>query len=527
MKKICFIITLLLGAVLNNYAQDASFYEKYAKKGDKEAMYNLALCYLNGSTNLSQDYNTAIVWLSKAAKKKYAPAQHKLGLCYLYGIGVLTDYEQGYKLCSKAAEKQYPPAVYTMSNLYRDGMYVSKSLLLEMSYLNRAADLGDSDALCDLGSFYLYGNEEHEIQKDESKAYELTKKAADQNHPAALANLGVCYKFGVGTPKNETESLNAFMKAANAGNDIAQVEIGNAYLYGNGVEQSFTEAQKYIDAAANQKNASALNIKGNFYYYGWGVTQDYQTAAEWYKKAVEEGNPDAYAQLAYMYLAGQGVIENHTEGLRLYKKLADADYEDGLAGMGMCYEYGYGVTENIASAIEYYKKAGKQGNGYSLQQLYQIYRRGKGSVQVDTQLALQYLRQGAEINHGPSLYSLGYEYLIGEIMHQEDSQALEYFNKAVEQNYPFAYAVLGTCYYDGEPLVEKDYNKAFQLLSKAAEDPGSINEELMGEVYKKLGACYRFGRGTEVNQSMASFYTEQAAKYGDQQALDVVKKLRK
>ena len=97
-----------------------------------------------------------------------------------------------------------------------------------------------------------------------------------------------------------------------------------------------------------------------------------------------------------------------------------------------------------------------------------------------------------------------------------------------DNGYTFACAVLGTFYYDGEPLVSRDYAKAFNYLSKAAADSRNIgNDGLLAEVYKKLGACYRFGRGTEVDQSLASYYTEQAAKYGDQGSVDAVKMLRR
>ena len=112
-------------------------------------------------------------------------------------------------------------------------------------------------------------------------------------------------------------------------------------------------------------------------------------------------------------------------------------------------------------------------------------------------------------------------------MHQENSSALEYITKAADGGYAFACAVLGTFYYDGEPLVEKDFNKAFKYLSRAVEEASSINNDLLSQVYRYLGACYRFGRGTEVDQSMASYYTEQAAKLGDKSSLDAVKMLRK
>ena len=116
---------------------------------------------------------------------------------------------------------------------------------------------------------------------------------------------------------------------------------------------------------------------------------------------------------------------------------------------------------------------------------------------------------------------------MGYILHQENSKALEYMTKAADNGYSFACAVLGVFYYDGENLVEKDYNKAFKYLSEAVKNASSINEGLLTNVYRKIGACYRFGRGTEVDQSLASYYTEQAAKYGDKGSIDAVKMLRK
>lgn len=63
------MMMLMVGIALSLSAQDASFYKKYADKGDKEAMYNLAECYLNGAGGVQQDYNSAAEWLTKAAKR--------------------------------------------------------------------------------------------------------------------------------------------------------------------------------------------------------------------------------------------------------------------------------------------------------------------------------------------------------------------------------------------------------------------------------------------------------------------------
>ena len=98
--------------------------------------------------------------------------------------------------------------------------------------------------------------------------------------------------------------------------------------------------------------------------------------------------------------------------------------------------------------------------------------------------------------------------------------------KAADNGYTFAAGVLGTIYYSGYNEVPKDYNKAFKYLSQAAQESSDMGDGLASEVYRDLGACYRFGRGTEINHSLASYYTEQAAKYGDESSFDAVNALR-
>lgn len=53
------MLMLMVGIAFRLSAQDVSFYQKYAEKGDKEAMYNLANCYINGNGGVQQDFNQA------------------------------------------------------------------------------------------------------------------------------------------------------------------------------------------------------------------------------------------------------------------------------------------------------------------------------------------------------------------------------------------------------------------------------------------------------------------------------------
>ncbi|MBD5371925.1 MAG: sel1 repeat family protein [Bacteroides sp.] len=124
-KQFLMLVLLIAGSAFSLAAQDASFYKKYAEKGDKEAMYNLAECYLNGSGGVTEDMNQVTFWLTKAAKKNYAPAQVKLAYCYLFGTGVLKDYKQAWELVQKAVKQDNADALYLTASMYKDGLYVN------------------------------------------------------------------------------------------------------------------------------------------------------------------------------------------------------------------------------------------------------------------------------------------------------------------------------------------------------------------------------------------------------------------
>ena len=52
------ILSILI-AIISSFAlhaQDASMYLKYANRGDKDAMYNLAGCYWSGNGGVAQEY---------------------------------------------------------------------------------------------------------------------------------------------------------------------------------------------------------------------------------------------------------------------------------------------------------------------------------------------------------------------------------------------------------------------------------------------------------------------------------------
>lgn len=142
---------------------------------------------------------------------------------------------------------------------------------------------------------------------------------------------------------------------------------------------------------------------------------------------------------------------------------------------------------------------------------------------------MQYLRDAANNEYPDAMYSLGYEYIVGEILHQENSQAVKWMTNAADAGNAFASAVIGIAYYEGEEPFSKDYDAAFKYMSQAAQYIQSSEEkdEMIGQLCRNLAACYRFGRGTTVNNSLASYYTELAAQFGNEGSIDAVNLIRR
>lgn len=526
--RFIFLLALFIGLGSVVFAQDANFYSKYAEKGDQEAMYNLGNCYFYGNGGVSQDYGKATYWFTKAAKKKYAPAEISLAYCYLYGAGVMKDYKEAYSLCEKAIKRNHAPAHYLMATMYKEGYYVTPNVSMYWHYLNSAARLGDGSALADLGYYYLYGFESNNIQANYEKAVQCLQAASDLGNAQAKRLMGVCYQYGAGVQEDIAKSVAFYKEAADLGDGPSQCTVAEAYLKGKGLEKDYNAAIRYVNAAVEKEIPMAYKLTGDIYYYGLGVEENDELAAQWYQSAVDNEVVSAYSQLASLYMRGHGVQENSYKAYQLYQKGAELENVDCYVGLAVCLENGMGVNQDIKSAVKYYKLAAEADNSYSLHRLYVTYREGADGIAKNEDEAIGYLRQSADLGYVNAIYSLGYEYMVGEALHQDNEKALEYMTKAADEGYVFASAVLGVFYYTGEyDIVSKDYNMAFKHLYAAVQDTSDLNEGLLLDVYKYIGACYRFGRGTEVNQSLASYYTEKAAQLGDSDSVNAVKMLRK
>lgn len=142
---------------------------------------------------------------------------------------------------------------------------------------------------------------------------EYVGKAAQQDYTAALVLLGAAFDSGTGVKRNEAKAVELFKTAAERSNADAQRNLGISYQMGRGVAKNERLAFEWVSKAANQGYDLAQNTLGEMYRDGTGVQRDERLAAHWYRKAADQGLPDAQWNLGIMYVDLKGVEPGATQ----------------------------------------------------------------------------------------------------------------------------------------------------------------------------------------------------------------------
>ena len=104
--------------VKQNYEKAKKLYKKSIKKGNPDALYNLAIMYQWGA-GVKKDLSYAVSLYKMAIAREHVVAINNLGHMYHYGEGVTRDQKKAKELYEKAIEKGSSAAIYNLVNLYK------------------------------------------------------------------------------------------------------------------------------------------------------------------------------------------------------------------------------------------------------------------------------------------------------------------------------------------------------------------------------------------------------------------------
>ena len=121
-----------------------------AERGDSSAMGNLGVMYDSGRGNLTQDQAMARVWYERAARKGNKEAAHNLACSLRDGEGGPVDLPKALHFYKFAAERGYVKSMTNVGDAYVYGRGVAKDLDLAELWYKKGAATGQERSMMKL-----------------------------------------------------------------------------------------------------------------------------------------------------------------------------------------------------------------------------------------------------------------------------------------------------------------------------------------------------------------------------------------
>lgn len=228
-----------------------------------------------------------------------------------------------------------------------------------VEWYRKAANQGDMNAQYNLGLMYRRGTG---VTQDYQQAFYWFSKAAEQNVPEAMVSIGVLYEDGNGVEKDELKALNWYVKGAEKGNRIGQCNAAGMFMHSTTIPKDYQKAHVLLDSCLKNSPADncCLERTAVLYSMGWGVEKNQQKAHGLRTKAAANGNEVAMYMLGRDFDYGIGVEKDSKAAMDWYQKAAARDHAKAMYRLYEVYEYGkLGQAVDKAKAREWKARAEK------------------------------------------------------------------------------------------------------------------------------------------------------------------------
>ncbi|HHF0260879.1 TPA: tetratricopeptide repeat protein [Pseudomonas aeruginosa] len=159
---------------------------------------------------------------SKAVERGHWKAMHNLANLYRTGWpgGVERDTQKALDLYQKMIDLKIPQGFYNMGAMIGNRAGVNNPATDGLTFLDKAASLGNPPALTELGKLYIY------VAKNRELGLAYTQCAASQGYAPANYELGSYYEL---VEHNFPKAARYYLLAASQGNDDAALFMSGVF----------------------------------------------------------------------------------------------------------------------------------------------------------------------------------------------------------------------------------------------------------------------------------------------------------
>lgn len=450
-------------------------------KGSPDAMTLLAYLIEENATFLSHPYEErfekAAELYRRATAMKDPKAAIRLAEMKVDGLGGLRDYFEAFELYKTAAEQGDVVGMVRVANCYRDGTGVGRDLEKALEWYKKAADKGNVDAIRNIGFIYE--------KTDTREALKWFRLGSEKGDAGSANSIGEIYerKFN-----DMPEAIKWYQLAAERGHIGAQYHIADLIKEGKVVGQSENDAsagaagadagagfETYLELAEKNNNLDAMLKVAACYETGTGVAQSDEEAIKWYLRGL--GVPDVYGatfdDLLHQF--------NGDDAFRIRNRTPER--ANVMYKLGRYYEEGRGAKKNMGRAAFWYYQAAfwsTRVNDWAPAAWYKMgefFEKGIG-VDKDPHQAITCYASAGDYP--------GAKEAVRRVREENGIRTdFEIWQEAAERGETYAMENLGESYINGWYDVEKDPEKGFEWLLKAAELGHTLAQYQVGNYYLK------------------------------------------
>jgi len=268
------------------------------EEGNPEAMYWRAYIYEYENIEDSREIEKeCLYWFKQAAEQGFAKAYIGVALnLYVDSdemVAEMVDSAKEAGLFELSPEELGPDGCELIGAYY---YYTLKNYRLAMEWYSKAADMGCSNSMSQIGWFFYKGLG---VARDYNQAKEWFQKSANLGNIAGMVNLASILE-----QEGELSPAEMLLQAgADAGSAVAMNQLGNYYYE----YSTFSRGFPWIKKSAERGFADSMHYTGDAYERGYGVSPDDDLAMEWYIKAYENGLEDAADSINELLSEQKGV----------------------------------------------------------------------------------------------------------------------------------------------------------------------------------------------------------------------------
>jgi len=203
-----------------------------------------------------------------ASSFDHVTSMYNLAICYENGSGVTKSIEQAMGCYKTACEKGHVKSMYNLASLYYEtGSYnetVENNEMKGLTYMKMAADHNLEKAQLFVALKYVE-------QNNHAESIKYFKMAASQENVHALYNLGKSYEHGLGVEKDCSQAVKYYRKAALLNHLKSIIILADSYQHGTrGLAINLEEALRYYQLA---KQHGHHNVTSNIELVCYEIAQ--------------------------------------------------------------------------------------------------------------------------------------------------------------------------------------------------------------------------------------------------------------